>query len=136
MTHVLIDTNIILDFFLERKPFFHDALKIFTLAERKKIKVFVTSLSYSNSYYILRQVGSHDTVIESLKKLAKITEILCVDSNTVDLALSSDFKDFEDALQYLAALQKSKINIIITRNTKDYKNSKLPVMTPEDYFNS
>jgi predicted nucleic acid-binding protein len=136
MIHVLIDTNIILDFFLERKPFFQDAVKILTLAETRKIKVYATSLSFSNAYYILRQVGSHITVIESLRKLARIAEVLSVDSKSIELALYSDFKDFEDALQYFSAAQRSEINLIITRNTKDYKHSELPVMTPQDFLRS
>ena len=136
MTQVLIDTNVILDFFLERKPFFNDAVKILGLAEMRKIKVYVTSLSFSNAYYILRQVGSHETVIDSLRKLAKLTEILSVDSKTIELALYSEFRDFEDALQYFSAYQKNKISVIITRNTKDYKHSELAVMTPDNFLRS
>ena len=136
MTQALIDTDVILDFFLERKPFFKDSVKILSLAENKKIKIFVSSLSFSNSYYILRQVGSHETVIDNLRKLAKISEILSVNSKSVELALYSEFKDFEDALQYFSAYQKNKINVINTRNIKDYKKSELPVMTPDNYLKS
>ncbi|OFX35578.1 MAG: DNA-binding protein [Bacteroidetes bacterium GWA2_32_17] len=136
MTQILIDSDVILDFFIERKPFFKDSVKILSLAENKKIKVFVTSLSFSNCYYILRQIGSHETVIESLRKLAIISEILSVNSKSVELALYSEFRDFEDALQYFSAYQKGKINVIVTRNIKDYKNSELPVMTPENYLKS
>ena len=134
MTHILIDTDVILDFFLKRKPFFNDSVRLFSLAENKKIKVFITSLSFSNCYYILRQVGSHETVIENLRKLALISEILSVNSKSVELALYSEFRDFEDSLQDFSACQNNIINAIITRNIKDYKKSKLPVMTPENYL--
>lgn len=136
MTQILIDTDVILDFFLERKPFFQDSIKILSLAENRKIKIYVTSLSFSNSYYILRQVGSHNIVIDNLRKLARITEILSVNSKSIELVLYSEFKDFEDAIQYFSAYQKDKINVIITRNIKDYKKSELPVMTPENYLKS
>ena len=136
MTQILLDTDVILDFFLERKPFFQDSVKILSLAENKKIKVYVTSLSFSNCYYILKQIGSRETVIDNLRKLARISEIMSVNSKSVELALYSEFRDFEDALQYFSAYQKDKINVIITRNIKDYKKSELPVMTPENYLKS
>ncbi|PIV60472.1 MAG: DNA-binding protein [Bacteroidetes bacterium CG02_land_8_20_14_3_00_31_25] len=136
MTQILLDTDVILDFFLERKPFSQDSVKILSLAENKKIKVYVTSLSFSNCYYILKQIGSRETVIDNLRKLARISEIMSVNSKSVELALYSEFRDFEDALQYFSAYQKDKINVIITRNIKDYKKSELPVMTPENYLKS
>ena len=136
MTQILLDTDVILDFFLERKPFFQDSVKILSLAENKKIKIYVTSLSFSNCFYILKQIGSRETVIDNLRKLARISEIMSVNSKSVELALYSEFKDFEDALQYFSAYQKDKINVIITRNIKDYKKSELPVMTPENYLKS
>ena len=136
MTQVLIDTDVILDFFLERKPFFQDAAKILSLAESRKIKAHVTSLSFSNCYYILRQVGQHEIVIDNLKKLARIVEILSVNSKSIELAFYSEFRDFEDAIQYFSAFQKDKRNLIITRNIKDYKKSELPVMTPGNYLKS
>lgn len=136
MTQILLDTDVILDFFLERKPFFQDSVKILSLAENKKIKVYVTSLSFSNCYYILKQIGSRETVIGNLRKLARISEIMSVNSQSVELALYYEFRDFEDALQYFSAYQKDKINVIITRNIKDYKKSELPVMTPENYLKS
>lgn len=136
MTHILLDTDVILDFFLKRKPFFLDSVKILSLAENKKITVYVTSLSFSNCYYILKQIGSREAVIDNLRKLARISEIMTVNSKSVELALYSEFSDFEDALQYFSAYQKDKITVIITRNIKDYKKSELPVMTPENYLKS
>jgi len=136
MTQILLDTDVILDFFLERKPFSQDSVKILSLAENKKNKDYVTSLSFSNCYYILKQIGSRETVIDNLRKLARISEIMSVNSKSVELALYSEFRDFEDALQYFSAYQKDKINVIITRNIKDYKKSELPVMTPENYLKS
>jgi len=73
-------------------------------------------------------------VIEKLKLLLSILEILVIDKNAIVVALNSDFKDFEDALQNYAAELSGEINLIITRNTKDYKKSNLGVMSPEDFL--
>ena len=122
MTRILIDTNVILDFFFDRQPFAENASKIFSLCESKKITGFVTPVIISNVYYLLRQSAKHEKVIEKLKLLVSITEIAVMDKEVVTQALNSDFKDFEDALQNYSAETHKEIDLIITRNTKDFKN--------------
>jgi predicted nucleic acid-binding protein len=134
MDKILIDTDVILDFFFDRKPFSEDASKILSLCEKGTIKGFVTPVMLSNSYYILRKTAKHEKVLENLKKLTKIVDISIMDKNTIIDALNSDFKDFEDALQNFSAQNGKEIKVIITRNIKDYKTSSLPVMTPENYL--
>lgn len=134
MVKILIDTDVILDFFFDREPFSENAAKILSLCESKEIKGFVTPVIISNVYYILRQTAKHEKVIEKLKMLVSITEILVINKDSILQALNSDFKDFEDALQNYSAELYKEIDIIITRNTKDYKNSSLGVMTPDNYL--
>jgi len=134
MTRILIDTDIILDFFFDRQPFSESAAKILSLCESKEITGSITPVIISNVYYLLRQTAKHEKVIEKLKMLISITEILVIDKNVVMQALSSDFKDFEDALQNYSAELNKEIDLIVTRNTKDYKNSYLGVMTPDSYL--
>lgn len=136
MKSVLIDTDVILDFFFDRKPFADDAAKILSLCELKEIKGFVTPVIISNVYYLLRQTAKHEKVIENLKALLQTIDVLLMDKNTILRALSSDFKDFEDALQNFAADESNIIEVILTRNFKDFKSSKLSVSTPENYLKS
>ena len=134
MNKVLIDTDVILDFFFDRKPFSPDAAKILSLCEGAKIDGFVTSVTISNIYYILRNSSKHDKIIESFKILMNIIDVAIIDKQTILNALNSEFKDFEDALQNFSAINESDIQVIITRNVKDYKTSSLAVMTPENYL--
>jgi predicted nucleic acid-binding protein len=134
MTRILIDADVILDFFFDRKPFSGFASVIFSLCEGNKIKGFVTPVTFSNVYYLLRQTARHEKVIEKLTQLLSITNILAMDRNTVLLALNSGFKDFEDALQHFSAVQDKNIEAIITRNIKDYKLSEIAVLTPEIFL--
>ena len=134
MENVLIDTDVILDFFFDRKPFSDDASQILNLCEKNKVKGFVTPVIVSNIYYLLKKTANHSNVITSLKTLMNIIDISNIDKDTILLALNSDFKDFEDALQNFSAQKDSQINIIITRNIKDFKSSKLSVMTPEIFL--
>lgn len=134
MTKVLMDTDIILDFFFDREPFSENAAKILSLCESKEIRGFVTPVIISNVYYLLRQTAKHEKVMEKLKMLISITEVLVIDKDSIIQALNSEFKDFEDALQNYAAELNKEIDVIISRNTKDYKTSALGVMTPDNYL--
>ncbi|HRZ97027.1 MAG TPA: PIN domain-containing protein [Paludibacter sp.] len=136
MQKVLIDTDVILDFFFDRKPFSDSAEKILSLCESKKITGFITSVIISNIYYLLRQKATHEKVIEKLVQLTSIIEVITTDKAVILKALNSGFKDFEDALQNFSAEFSGEIDIIITRNIKDYRNSSLGVLTPDNYLKS
>lgn len=134
MNQLLLDTDVVLDFFLDRQPFAEDATRILALCEEQQLQVFVTPVSISNVYYILRKLGSHSKVITHLKQLLTLVEVASVHKEVVLEALESDFKDFEDALQHFAANSEPSIQLIITRNLKDYSKSSLAVMTPVAYL--
>lgn len=136
MKKILIDTDVILDFFFDRKPFSEESAIILSLCEKKEIEGFVTSIMLNNIYYLLRKTAKHEKVIENLKMLMQIIDVATTDKKIILEALNSDFKDFEDALQNFSAQNNHEIEIIVTRNIKDYKTSKLVVMTPETYSNS
>ncbi|MCL6460695.1 MAG: PIN domain-containing protein [Flavobacterium micromati] len=134
MENVLIDTDVILDFFFDRQPFAEFAAELFLLCENNEIKGFVTPVIISNVYYLLRKTAKHEIIIEKLKQLLTIIDIVEMNKEVVIDALNSKFKDFEDALQNFAASNNGTIQIILTRNIKDFRNSKLAIITPEIYL--
>lgn len=134
MRNILLDTDVVLDFLLDRKPFSDDTLHILLKCEKKEMNAFVTPVIVANTYYLLRQKASHSYVIEQLKILLKIISVLSMDQKQVLSALDSKFTDFEDALQYFSALQNTNIEAILTRNGKDFKHAELPVFTPKEFL--
>lgn len=134
MSKVLLDSDVILDFFFDREPFSENAAQILSLCESKEITGYITPVMLSNVYYLLRQSATHEKVIEKLKMLVSFTEILVINKESILQALHSEFKDFEDALQNYAAEINDTIECIVTRNTKDYRKSALGVLTPENYL--
>jgi predicted nucleic acid-binding protein len=134
MDKVLIDTDVILDFFFDREPFPEFATEIFNLCEENKIKGFTTPVIICNVYYLLRKSAKHEIIIEKIKQLLNIIDIVKMDKEVVFGALNSNFKDFEDALQNFSAIENREIKIILTRNIKDFKKSKLAILTPETYL--
>jgi len=134
MDKVLIDMDVLLDFFFDREPFSKFAAEVLNLCEENKLSGFTTAVIISNVYYLLRKTAKHDIIVEKIKQLLSIIEIIKMDKNTVLNALNSDFKDFEDALQNFSAIENGDIGIILTRNIKDFKTSELAILTPETYL--
>lgn len=134
MDHVLLDTDVLLDFFFDRIPYSNHTAVVLHHCEEKKIKGFVTPVIVANLYYLLRKTARHELVIDKLNQLLSILDIAEVNRNVVVQSLQSDFKDFEDALQHFSAIEQKNIHIILTRNTKDFKHSALAVLTPEAYL--
>ncbi|MCX2839695.1 PIN domain-containing protein [Salinimicrobium sp. MT39] len=134
MDKVLVDTDVILDFFFDREPFAEFATEIFNLCEENKLKGFTTPVIICNVYYLLRKSAKHEIIIEKIKQLLNIIDIIKMDKEAVLGALNSNFKDFEDALQNFSAIENGEIKIILTRNIKDFKKSKLAILTPETYL--
>ena len=134
MKNVLIDTDVILDFFFDREPFSENAAQVLSLCEKKIVIGYITPVILSNVYYLLSQKGKQEKVIEKLKALVSFLEILNIDKNAIITALNSEFKDFEDAIQYYTALENN-ITTLITRDLKDFKKASIKVMSSEEYLN-
>ncbi len=132
MKHLFLDTNVLIDFLADRKPFSMDAAKLFDYSFKRKVNIYVASVSYNNIYYILRQSCSHTETIKILTELQEWTEAVDVSKDIIRKALKSEFKDFEDAIQYFCAKALNKIDCIVTRDTKDFKTSSLPTLTPKE----
>ena len=134
MTDLFIDTDVILDFLTDRQPFSREAAQVFSLIDNKKAKGYTSALCYSNLFYVLSKYAPHKKVINMLIELSELVGILKVDNDIIKASLASDFEDFEDAIQYYTPQEFKRIDVIITRNIKDFKKSSLPVMTPETYM--
>lgn len=135
MTPIFLDTNVVLDFILNRDEFAVDAAVIFDLAERKKLNISVSSLSINTIDYVISKLKSKVKSRQIIIKLLTLTEVASVDQSTIKKASISDFKDFEDAVQNYCA-EESGHQIIVTRNTKDYKESNLSILTPKEFLAS
>lgn len=132
---LFIDTNVMMDLLGERIPHYDSIAKIATLADKGKIKMVVSAFSYPTVYYLLSKFESSEKVTEKLRKFRIISEMSDLDEITIDKGLASDFKDFEDALQYHCAL-KADCDILLTRNAKDFKESSIPVMSADEFLQS
>lgn len=132
MTRLFLDTNIVVDLLDRREPFCHDAVRLFTMAYHRQVQLIVSPMTFSTVSFLLHRHGS-EGVRSLLSNFRQLSCVAASDERTVDDALASQFKDFEDAMQYYTALHAGA-DVIITRNGKDFTASKLPVMTATEYL--
>ena len=133
MLNILIDTNVAVDFVINRQPFYEMSAKIVEVAKLNYVKGFVSASSVTDIYYISgRELKNRKLAFELLKNFLKTFKVAKVSQKEIDNALELNWKDFEDAVQYSTALL-SNMDYIITRNINDFESSEVPVITPEDF---
>lgn len=123
-----------IDFFTDREPHANPASELFELNEKGSVKLFLSAVSINNIYYIIRKFLGHRKAIEVIETLTEMTEIIGTTKTEIVQALKNDFSDYEDSVQYASALTVKEIDAIITRNTKDYRNSSIAIMTPLNFL--
>jgi len=130
----LIDTCVVMDFLQRREPFADTACKIFRAAATEQFSGCITAKSATDIYYLTHRCTHSDK--ESRTKLNQILSIVGMLDSAADdgfHAISSDVSDFEDAVMIETAI-RSHVDCIVTRNTKDYTKSPVPVYTPDQFM--
>ncbi len=129
----LIDTNVILDYVLERHPFHADAEKIVLLVAVENIVGYLSSITPINVYYTGRKLKGKDHSLKEVRRLVRLFEIATADKQVLQNAFDLDFSDYEDAVQRSSALSES-LDAIVTRDTSDFENSPIPVYSPSQFL--
>ena len=135
MKQILLDTNIALDLLARRIPFYNDAAALFTLADKKIISLSISALSLANIHYVITKLKPEQETRKILRNLVILLQVLSLDDKILDLALNSDFNDFENAIQYFTAIENDQ-DLIVTRNMSGFRKSKIPVMTTREFMES
>ncbi len=115
--------------------YYRETQELFTLSDKKQVKLYLSALTFADTLYILSQQLKMHHVRKILRKFKVLVDVLPVDDKIIELVLESDFKDFEDAIQYDTAIEND-IDIIVTRNLKEFKPAKITVLTAKQYVKS
>jgi predicted nucleic acid-binding protein len=130
---VLIDLNVLLDVIQKREPFYETSTGLLAAVEMGQIRGFVAAHSITTLFYLIEKYRSGAEARGSITNLLQFIRVAPVDQSTIEQALNLDFRDFEDAVQMICAMQ-SKVDCLITRNVKDYQATLVPVMQPVDFL--
>jgi len=133
--NLLIDTNVILDILLQREPYYKDAAKISVLSEKGYIYGYISASAVTDIFYVAKkELKSKDLARELVKNILKTIHVASVTESNIYEALALQWDDFEDCVQYVIG-QSVSADYIITRNPKDFANSNIKVISPEEFIN-
>lgn len=130
---IFIDTNILMDVFGRREPFYQHSASVLALSENGNIAGHISAISYNNSYYLLRRFYDHSAARKKMVALRNIVVAVSLDQQIINQAIDSEFTDFEDAIQYFSALH-IHADCIITRNKKHFSHSEIPIFEPSEFL--
>jgi len=131
---VLIDTNVVLDLLLERPPFVETAIALFERIERGSLAGYIAATTITNIFYIIRKTEGREIALVAINRLLIGLRFCSVDRQTVETALSLGLKDFEDSIQLVCATL-NQLDGIVTRDSKDFIGSNLPIYSPAELLN-
>jgi len=131
---IFIDSDVLLDYLTGREYALNETKLIINKGLKKELRLFTSSLIIANIHYFISKVQNSKQATLKIEKLTSFIRILNVGEKEITQAINSNFKDFEDSIQNNCAMN-SKMDIILTRNIKDFKNSELPKMNPIEFIN-
>jgi predicted nucleic acid-binding protein len=130
---IMIDLNVILDVLQKRNPFYETSAALLAAAEIGDVDGFISAHSVTTLFYLIQKGSSSSEARAAITNLLQFLKIGPVDQTTIEQALNLDYSDFEDAVQMMSAVQ-CRSDYLITRNTKDYQPTLLPVIQPVDFL--
>lgn len=130
---VLVDVNIFLDVLQRREPFFEASARLLSLIELGKVKGYLASHSITTLFYLIQKDTSSAEAKAAITNILQFMKVAAVDQTTIEQALNLEYRDFEDAVQMIAAMQ-CKADCLITRNLKDYQPPLIAVFQPVDFL--
>jgi len=134
MKRLFLDTNILLDLIADRQPFSKFAIAIFSQAEQGQLELYTSSHAMATTHYLLKKYLDDMKLRQVLKNLMDYVQIVSVDKASLLDAIDSPHPDFEDAVQIGCAKTVIHLDYIITRNKKDFSQSTIAVLSPDEFF--
>ncbi len=127
-----LDTNILIDNFLNRQPFNFNVRRFFKKADDDSWLLYVSDISFLNAHYVLKKEVSNKLATEIILDFVSLVEVTSITKEMLIAAGSTKFKDYEDSVQFQCAASIEGLDGIITRNKKDFKHSTIPIFSPEE----
>lgn len=130
---VLLDTDVNLDFILQRQPFYTEAKAIFVHLAKGNFEGYVSGITPLNIFYIARKVFGNEKTRLEISNLLQLVKVCSINYQILEQALMSNISDYEDDAQNESAIAEN-LHAIITRNVKDFSNSTLKIYTPTEFL--
>jgi predicted nucleic acid-binding protein len=130
---ILLDTNISLDFLLQREPFFESVNKIMAMVKDHGVEPCITASSVTDIYYIMRRYKTQEERVLMLNEYLRLVDIINTTKTDILKAIKMEISDFEDAVAFQSAKRK-KVDYIITRDKTGFADGTVKVVSPEEFL--
>lgn len=127
---LFFDTNVVLDVMAYRQPFYDASAKAWAFAETQRVRGFVSAVSLTTIYYLVRRMRSRAEASQSLHTIRRIVGLAACDASVIHQAIDADLPDFEDAVQYFSALAIGA-DVLVTRNIDHFPTGSVMIMSPK-----
>ena len=128
---ILVDTNVILDVLCNRPEFVDASSKVWKYCEVDQIEGYISALSVPNIVYILRKELTPQKTEQLIQQITMIFKVVDLKASDLSFAAEMFTSDYEDAIQMCQA-KRINADFIVTRNIRDFKNSKVPALKPSE----
>ena len=129
---IFLDTNIILDFFLEREPFYYDALKLWAACEEGLVEGYVSALTVNNVHYVAERLKSETTAMIAVRGILGVFNVVPLDKELMQRAADFHDRDFEDDIQLQSAI-KAGCSHLFTRDLTHFHSTAVAVVPPSSF---
>lgn len=130
---VFLDTNVLLDVFLERQPHADDAIALFELVEKKAVRGAVSAISFNNCDYMARKLAGRSRSLGMMRRMMTLFDVVSLDCSILEQSLDAEIADFEDAIQYFSAL-RTRADYLVTRNPAHFLKDEIGVVSAQEFL--
>jgi predicted nucleic acid-binding protein len=130
---LFFDTNVLLDVLTRREPFHADSAKLWALVEAGKVSGSACAISFSNMYYVVRNLSGSRAAYRGLQLVSALFDIIPCDERIIQQAIDANLADFDDAIQFFSAV-RANADYIITRDSAHFAKSHIPVAAPPEFL--
>lgn len=130
---VLFDLNVILDVLMRREPHFANAARLWALVESSQIEGYIAGYSFTTLFYLYWRQSDPEKAYQAIRKLLRVFDVASVDRRVIEIACDLAWRDFEDAVQAIAA-SGAGCDYLVTRNPEDYAGLQMAVIQPAEFL--
>ena len=130
---IFLDTNVILDYLLEREPFYYDALKLWAACEEGTVEGYVSALTVNNVHYIAHRLKSETTAMIAVRGILSVFNVVPLDKELMKLAADFHDRDYEDDIQLQSAIRSGCAHLF-TRDPTHFHTKALAIVPPSSFL--
>lgn len=130
---ILIDLNVVLDVVQKREPHYSASAAVLGRVTDGQVVACLPAHAFTTLHYLVSRHQTETTANRVVDWLLRYFEVAGTTHRELKRARRLDWPDFEDAV-VAAAAESYSCTHIVTRNVRDFRDSPVPALTPEEFL--